>query len=141
MDRKHPHWYKVLLTPDVKQILNNESKPQECYVISSSRFHLMNAVSDENIKYLRLLYGKFRFIGLSASAMINNQMSFDTDKRYDKVIPIRNVDFVEAWTIKENDVESVAILADDDVVIPFGHEKDAPILEVIAKKKNYGKEV
>lgn len=141
VDRKHPQWYKVLLTPDVKQILNNESKPQERYVISSSRFHLMNAVSDDNIKYLRLLYGKFRFIGLSASAMINNQMSFDTDKRYNKVIPIRNVDFVEAWTIKENDVESVAILADDDVVIPFGHEKDAPILEVIAKKKNYGKEV
>ena len=101
----------------------------------------MNAVSDENIKYLRVLYNKFKFIGLSASAAINNQISFDRDKRYNKVIPIRNVDFVEAWTIKENDIETVAILADDDVVIPIEHEKDAPVLAVIAKKKIYGKEI
>lgn len=140
VDRKHPQWYKVLLTPDVKQLLSNETNPKERYVISSSRFHLMNAVSDENIKYLRVLYDKFRFIGLSASAMVNNQMSFDKDKRFNKVIPILNVDFVEAWTIKDNDIESVAILADDDVVIPIGHEKDAPILDVIAKKKKYEKE-
>ena len=141
VDKEHPQWYKVLLTPDVRQLLKKESQQQERYVIGSSRFHLMNAMSDENIKYLRVLYNKFKFIGLSASASVNNQMSFDRDKRYNKVIPIRNVDFVEAWTIKDNDVASVAITSDEDVVIPEGHEKDAPVLEVIAKKKNYGQGV
>ena len=141
IDKNHPQWYKVLLTPDVKQILSQESNPQERYVISSSRFHLMNAVSDENIKMLQILYKQWGYIGISASMIVNGQMSFDKDKRFNKVIPVRNVEFVEAWTIKEIEVESVAILADDDVIIPKGKETSAPVLGVIAKKKNYGQDI
>ena len=135
IDKRHPYWYKVLITPDIKQILYQEIRRKERYIISSSRFHLMNAVSDENIKLLEDSYKKFSFIGLSASAIVNNKMSFDKEKRYNKIIPVRNVEFVEAWTIKENDVESVAILADDDVIIPAGREADAPVLAIIEKKK------
>ncbi len=134
VDKKHPQWYKVLITPDVKQIYREDER-KERYVISSSRFHLMNAKSDDNIKALKMAYQKFSFIGLTAIAIENNQMSSDEDKRYNKVIPIRNVDFIEAWTIKENDIESVVILPDDDVLIPKGMEGRAPVIDVIAKKK------
>lgn len=139
VDKKHPQWYKVLITPDVKQVYQNTER-KERYVISSSRFHLMNAMTDENVKALKMAFSKFSFIGLSASAAINNQISFDEDKRYNKVIPVRNVSFIEAWTIKENDIESVAILPNDDVLIPRGKENSAPVLSVIEKKKRYGQE-
>lgn len=139
VDKKHPSWYKVLITPNMKLYMQEE-RPKERYVISSSRFHLMNAITDENIKALREAYNRFHFIGLSASAIVNGQMSFDKDKRYNKVIPVRNVGFVEAWTINEKAVESVAIQADDDVIIPVGKKSDAPVLKVIERKKQYGKE-
>lgn len=140
VDTKHPNWYKVLITPDVKIILMQQKNPSERYVISSSRFHLMTAATNENIVRLKQAYARFGYIGLSASAIINNQMSFDADKRYNKVIPIRNIEFREAWTIGVNEPESVVILPSDDVIIPDGHKVDAPVLEVIAKKKANGSE-
>ncbi len=139
VDKNHPQWYKVLITPDLTEYLK-DGMPKERYVVSSSRFHLMNAATDENIRALRMAYNRCSFIGRSASAIVNNQLSFDKDKRYNKVIPVRNVEFIEAWTIRVDTVESVAILPNDDVIIPMGREKDAPVLEVIAKKKNYGQE-
>lgn len=138
IDKEHPNWYKVLLTPDIKSILLEQNNTSERYVISASRFHLMNANSNDNIIRLQHSYAKFNFIGLSASAIINNQMSFDKDKRYNKVIPVRNVEFREAWTIGLNEPESVAILPSDKIIIPTGHENDAPVLAVLFKKQQNG---
>ena len=138
VDKAHPQWYKVLVTPDVKWEAQQGIK--ERYVVSTVRFHLMNARSDDNIKNLKVLYNKYSYIGLSAAAIVGDQMSLDRDKRYNRVIPVRNVSFIEAWTIKEDDIESIAILPDDNVIIPLGREKDAPVLNVIAKKKKYGKD-
>lgn len=137
VDRNHPQWYKVFVSPDMKVLLNNRLKSSERYVISTSRFHLMNASSDMNIRMLKKLFDKFGFIGISASAIENNQMSFDKEKRYNKVIPVRNVEFREAWTIGENEPESAAILKDDDVIIPTGHKIDAPVLRVKERKLGY----
>lgn len=140
VDVEHPNWYKVLVTPDVKSVLMQQQNPQERYVISASRFHLMNANTNENVIRLRQAYGKFGFIGISASAIINNQMSFDADKRYNRVIPVQNVEFRDAWTIGVNEPESVAILPSDNVIIPTGHENDAPVIEVLKKKQNGSEE-
>lgn len=140
IDKNHPTWYKVLLTPDVKRVLQQQANPSERYVISASRFHLMNATTDENIIRLRQTYARFHFIGLSAAAIIDNQMSMDRDKRYNKVIPVPNVEFREAWTIGVNDPESVAILPTDNVVIPSERSNDAPVLEVLTKKRQNGQE-
>lgn len=134
VDLKHPQWYKVFISPDMKMVMKNKVESRERYIISSSRFHLMNAASDLNIKILKKLFERFGFIGISASAIENDQMSFDKDKRYNKVIPIRNIEFREAWTIGENEPESAAILSKDEVIIPMGHEKDAPVLKVKERK-------
>ena len=135
VDSSHPNWYKVLITPDVKSVFLHQQDPTERYVISASRFHLMNANSSENIARLRQAYARFGFIGISASAIVNNQMSYDRDKRYNKVIPVRNLEFREAWTIGINEPESVVILPTDKIIIPSNHTKDAPVLEVLSKKK------
>lgn len=140
VNSNNPNWYKVLITPDVKSVLMQQENPTGRYVISSSRFHLMTAVTNENIIRLKQAFAKYNFIGLSAAAIINNQMSFDSDKRFNKVIPVRNVEFREAWTIGVNEPESVVILPSDKVIIPDNHKNDAPVLEVIAKKRSNGSE-
>ncbi len=140
VDERHPNWYKVLITPDVKSVLMQQQNPTERYVISASRFHLMNAKTNENVIRLRQAYGRFGYIGISASAFINNEMSFDKDKRYNKVIPVQNIVFREAWTIGENEPESVAILPSDNVIIPSEHKEDAPVIKVLSKKRQNGKE-
>lgn len=139
VDKRHPQWYKVLIHPDVAAI-HNQKDNKARYIVSAARFHLMTAQSDINVRELQKLYQKFRFIGLSAAAMENNQMSWNPNKRYNKVLPIRNIEFVDAWRIGANDPMSAAILAEDDVIIPQERAKDAPVLEVLAKKRNYGTE-
>lgn len=140
VDENHPDWYKVLITPDVNSVLKQQLNPSERFVISAARFHLMNANTNENLVRLRQVYGRYGFIGISASAIINNQMSFDKDKRYNKVIPVQNVDFREAWTIGENEPESVAILPSDKVIIPSDHKEDAPVIKVLSRKQQNGNE-
>ena len=135
IDANHPNWYKVLLTPDVKTLMSSQKNKKERYVVSTSRFHLMTPITNENLIRLKQSYETFKFIGLSASTIVDNQMSFDVDKRYNKVIPIRNVVFREAWTIGLNEPESVAILSSDEVIIPSTHSNDAPVLEVISRKR------
>lgn len=137
VDKNHPQWYKVFISPDMKVFVDNKAELSERYVISASRFHLMNAASDLNIKMLKKLFDKFGFIGLSASAIENNQMSFDKKKRYNKIIPLQNIEFRSAWTIGINEPESAAILKDDEVIIPAGHETDAPVLKVKERKLGY----
>lgn len=140
VDSEHPNWYKVLITPDVKAVFMQQQNPAERYVVSASRFHLMNASTNENVFRLKQAFARFGYIGISASAIINNQMSFEKDKRYNKVIPVRNIEFREAWTIGVNEPESVVILPSDKVIIPVEHSKDAPVLEVLSKKKSNGNE-
>ncbi len=140
VNNNNPNWYKVLITPDVKTIIMQQQEPSRRYVVSASRFHLMTAQSNENIIRLKQAYARYGFIGLSAAAIINNEMSFEKDKRYNKVIPVKNVEFREAWTIGVNEPESVVILPSDNIIIPEEHKTDAPVIEVIAKKKSKGNE-
>ena len=65
-----------------------------------------------------------------------NQMVLDDKtKRSNHLIPINNVFFREAWEVGLNDIDSVAVLPDDDPIIPENHLSDAPVLEVLRKKR------
>lgn len=140
VDSDHPAWYKVLVTPDITKVLSEEDKKQHRYVMATSRFHLMQAKDDLNILYLKQAYSYTKVIGISAIAIEdNNQMSQDPNKRYSKIIPVRDVEFREAWTIGDNDIASAAILATDKPIIPAEHVSDAPVIQLINRKK-YGKD-
>ena len=137
VDKKHPMWYKVLISPDISKYPIKENNGR--YVVAASRFHLMQAKDDANIRLLRRMYGIHHFIGLSAAAITSdNQMQLSGDNRYPRVIPVQNINFREAWTIGENDVDSMAILASDNPVIPEEHKDDAPIIDLLKKKSAYG---
>lgn len=134
---EQPTWYKVLLTPDMTALaydLNNS----DSHIICTSRFHLMQANDDKNINLLEKLVNKFKVFGLTA-------VEFDIDiekiinmpeKHLDYIIPIYNIEFIEAWTIGEHDNASAAILPNDNPFIPSEHKHDAPILGVMKRKKN-----
>lgn len=65
-----------------------------------------------------------------------NEMDlFDKNKRYGKLIPVQNIVFREAWEIGINDQDYVAILPNDDPIIPEEHLYDAPVLKVLQNKK------
>lgn len=140
VDAAHPEWYKVMVTPDMAKVLGDNDKKNNRYVVAASRFHLMQAKDNLNVRYLKQAYLYKRFIGITAVALeANNQMSDDPSKRYPKVIPVKEVEFREAWSIGENEEASVAILATDKPVIPSEHVTDAPVIQLL-KRKNYGTE-
>jgi len=60
---------------------------------------------------------------------------YDKEKRFDRIIPISNVVFREAWEVGVNDMDSSTILPDDDPIIPDAHLEDAPVLELLKKKR------
>lgn len=140
VDAAHPEWYKVMVTPDMAKVLGDNDKKDNRYVVAASRFHLMQAKDNLNVRYLKQAYLYKKFIGITAVALeANNQMSDDPSKRYPKAIPVKEVEFREAWTIGENEEASAAILATDKPVIPSEHITDAPVIQLL-KRKNYGTE-
>ena len=125
---------------DIKKIFANDDNKDSRYVVTSSRFHLMQPSDDTNIRMFREQYSKFHYAGISAAETVNNQLPSDSNKRYPRVIPITNIEFREAWTIGENDPDSMAILPTDKPIIPQGKEQEAPVLKLIeTKKQRYGK--
>ena len=140
VDADHPKWYKVIIAPDMKKIFENDENKFSRYVVAASRFHLMQTTDDTNMRMFKEQYTRFRFAGISAAEIENNQISSDGHKRYPHVIPVTSIEFREAWTIGENDPDSMAILPSDNPIIPKGKEGEAPVLKLIeTKKQRYGK--
>lgn len=140
VDADNPKWYKVIIAPDVKKLFANDENKESRYVVASSRFHLMQPSDDTNIRMFKDQYSKFHYAVMSAAEIENNQISSNINKRYPRVIPVTNIEFREAWTIGENDPDSMAILPSDKPIIPQGKEKEAPVIKLIeTKKQRYGK--
>jgi hypothetical protein len=138
IDVNHPQWYKVIIAPDMnrmsKRIQNSESR----YLVAATRCHLMQSSDDSNMKLFFKQYECFGYAGITCCEMKNNSISDDRSKSYPRVIPLLNVEVMEAWTIDVNMPESSSIMPDDNPVIPKDRENDAPILAVLKKKKSNG---
>ena len=136
IDKKHPNWYKVLVSPDLDDILRGD-KDKGYYVMAITRCHLMQANTNRSLEAFREHFKRCGVAGISAVEALNNQLSKDLSKWYPRVIPIRKIVFREAWTIGEHDVDSPAIQADNDPIIPESHKYDAPILKLLERKRKY----
>lgn len=138
IDKTNPYWYKVLLSPDINRVKEIDGENGR-YVLMTSRYHLMQAQTNTNISLLKDDFAKFHFVGISACGIENGQMTNDPQKIYPRVIPIKDIVFREAWTIAVNTLEQVAIQASDNPIIPDVHEKDAPVVKVLEKRRKHGK--
>lgn len=58
LDKKHPTWYRVIVSQDINDIIKNtESR----YITQSERFHTMKSETSESIDVFRVLYKKYGF--------------------------------------------------------------------------------
>lgn len=137
IDKSNPYWYKVLLAPSINRIKDMDGENGR-YVLMTSRYHLMQAQGSTNLSLLKADFDRFHFVGISACGIENGQMTNNPQKRYPKVIPIKDIVFREAWTIAENTLEQVAIQASDNPIIPEAHKNDAPVVKVLEKRRKYG---
>ena len=140
VSKKHPAWYRVQVGQDINS-LKDEEKLKGRYVIQTTRFHTMEPETTENIDRFRRAFEQRHLCGISAVYLSDSNNIEDSiyskEQRYNKIIPVRNVVFREAWEVGVNDMDSSTILPDDDPIIPKEHINDAPVLELLKKKKQF----
>ena len=134
IDEQHPTWYKVVVGQDINEI---RSQKVGRYVIQAERAHKMKAVINDNIDLFKVLYEKYGFCKLTSAFIDDNQQMVlnDPQQRCPFLLPVKNVVFREAWEIGLNDQDSVAVLPEDKPIIPVDHKEDAPVIELLNKKR------
>lgn len=127
-DRNNPNWYRVHITNSMDEKMFSKEK----FIISSARFHEMNASSPENLNNLITSYNHYReyFFCPARFRDDGGLEPFVEQSILKKELYIKN-----AWEIGLNDLESSAIRPNDLPIIPEGVE-NAPILEVLEKLKS-----
>jgi hypothetical protein len=124
VSKKNPYWYRVLITPIFEE--NNDG-----VFFLSSRFHDMEPTTPTNMLQVIDAYENLGYLPILPAGVVNDKFEADVESR----IKIKNLSIKDAWEISLEDIECVAILEDDDIFIP-SNIIDAPILDVIKKKKS-----
>lgn len=126
ISKHNPYWYKVLISKKVRQ----ENMEEGIFWTLGSRFHLMEARSNQNLNNLIAGFQQFKKFHLLPASIDDNL----------NIVPIPELRILkhdlilkEAWTIGIHDLERVVITADDDPIIPRD-QKDAPVLEILKQR-------
>lgn len=134
IDKEHPAWYRVHVGEDL-EVYKESMKEDRQRIVQVNRIHTMNAMTSENLDNFRHFYYMKGRCCISAVMMgCDNQMNFKQKFRY--VLPLKNVVFREAWEIGVNDVDSATILPDDHPIIPEEHKNNAPVIELLERKRS-----
>lgn len=128
VNRNNPNWYRVHITNSMDEKMFLKEK----FIISSARFHEMNAHSPDNLSHLIASYNHYREYFFCPARFTNDGRlePFEELSILKKELYIKN-----AWEIGLNDFERSAIRPNDQPIIPEGVE-NAPILEVLEKLKS-----
>lgn len=126
IDRTNPHAYRLILgsNPD---IIPNKSR----FVNFVSRFHRIDAATSENLDRFLDSYksiGSFYLMPAYVPSNFDGTQPPELDTNLS--IIKRAIHVREVWEIGPNRIESVAVLKDDDPVIPKDI-KNAPVLKLI----------
>ncbi len=134
VDKNNPTWYKVIVSQDINDI-RKEKVGQ--FILQSERFVTMKPKTRESIDVFKALYKKFGFCKLSSVLIDDNQQMVlnDPQKRCPFLLPVKNIVFREAWEIGVDDQDSSTILPDDNPMIPEEHKSDAPVIELLKRKR------
>lgn len=134
VDKQHPTWYKVVVGQDINEI---RSQKVGRFIIQAERTHMMKAVTNENIDLVKALYEKYGFCKLTSAYIDDNQLMVlnDSAQRCPFLLPVKNIVFREAWEIGVDDQDCAAILQGDNPIIPEEHKEDAPVLELLKKRR------
>lgn len=127
VDKDHPSWYRVCLTPKVPDSSNGEGR----YVTVMCRKHLMTPNNSQNLdaferEYKK--YGKCRLLALAFddSKGVVGEVNLRESFEFDSVI------IVDAWRVSIKDSCRYAFEWDDNPIIPASEAQSAPVLELLA---------
>ncbi len=122
--------YRVMITGRVRIPKDNS---ENIIINSTTRFHQMNCNDDKNIKILEEIIGNENSPKITLLPMVISNQQIVPLWEYE--ICLKKVNIMQAYEISKCDLESAAILKDDDPIIPLGI-KDVPIKEVLKLKKS-----
>lgn len=134
INEQHSTWYKVVVSQDINDV---KSDNVGRYVIQTERIQVMKSVTSESVNLFKALYEKFGFCKLTSALIDDTQQMVlnDPQQRCPFLLPVKNVVFREAWEIGPNDQDSAAILSEDNPIIPDVNKEDAPVVELLRKKR------
>lgn len=134
IDKNHPAWYRVHICHDIEAYKNSLTEIGR-HVVQTSKYRTMNANTSDNLDRFRRLFSMKGECGISA-VYLNSDKQMDFNQKFKYILPLNNVIFREAWEIGINDIDSLLIEPDDNPIIPNEHKKDAPIIELLERKKH-----
>lgn len=134
IDRKHPSWYRVCVTPG-RDVMKNSAVKGKGYVSVMARSHDMNADNDEKVVSLE---NEFKRLGQIDVAPMTTEMVYNQnfEESFRRSVRLSEVMIVNEWEIANGSWEAVAVQPDDEPYIPAGMEGKAPVLELLKKLKS-----
>lgn len=127
IDKNNPHHYKVMVSPDLDILGNENSK----LLICVNRFHTMtpnNSINLDNFK--KYLLRGLGYLLIPAQYSENSPPEMAEQKYWIKKNKIR---IIEAWKIGRHDIEASAINATDNPIIPE-NVANPPVFEILRKR-------
>lgn len=126
--RANPSWYRVI----VGSRMDTKSLEQGTVITSVSRIHLMQPDDSRNLDKLTT---EFRRLGHYLLCPAKTDDSGRIEPKIENGIVKSELTVRWAWSVGVNDPDAVAIGNDDDPIIP-PDEVNAPVLELLKKKRN-----
>ena len=126
IDKNHPSWYRVCLSP---KIPDADLKMGRYFVIMC-RKHTMTPINTDSLDALEKFlphFGKCRLMALAIDD--NNQIQMPDD--FEEAIEVTSIVIIDAWRITASSMAVNALEWNDDPVIPESEKTTAPILEVL----------
>lgn len=120
IDKANPYAYRMVIGANIASgIGNNQVTSMLC------RVHRMDATTPDNLnRFVEAYSHSKRFVLLTAYFDGN-----EPELEFDYAIGIYEINIRDAWTIGRNDIDSVGVLVDDDIIIPDGII-DPPVLKL-----------
>ena len=122
--------YRVMITGKVKIPKDNS---ENIIINSATRFHQMNCTDDKNIRILEEIIRNENNPKITLLPMVISNQQIVPLLEYE--ICLKKVNIMQACEISKYDLESAAILKDDDPIIP-SDMKNVPIKEVLKLKRS-----
>jgi len=132
IDKQHPTWYRVCVSPDVKIDNSKEGR----HFASMCRNHTMTPSDNWNIDTFEQLFKRFGGCWLSAFQIVRKKIIIKPEDFKD-AFKFTNVEFRNAWEIGLNDAAIAAMGPDDEPFIPEDKKNTAPVVEVMARIREF----
>jgi len=123
--KNNPFWYKVHITANMEVLAKNS---KERFFNVTARFHQMTPNNSENMKRIEQIANN-KLLFCPAQMTKDGK---DIIPLFDKGIVKYSIEIKNAWELGMHDPAGVAILEDDDPIIP-SEVKNAPVLEILKK--------